>query len=102
MIGHKRHKIAGGECSVQSSERGERRADIPCLRAVTHRQAVRHFNIYHIRQTSRQVRMSRNWEFCVFVLFMAKKLCGLAPLRESNSMIPNHLFRQGFRWLYVT
>ena len=30
---------------VQSSERGERRADIPCLRAVTHRQAVRHFNL---------------------------------------------------------
>ena len=30
---------------VQSSERGERREDIPCLRTATHWQAVRHFNL---------------------------------------------------------
>ncbi len=33
-------------CRAQRSQRGERRADIPCLRAVTHRQAVRHLNPY--------------------------------------------------------
>ena len=38
--------VEGEEFSVQSSEFRERRADISpcCLRAVTHRQDVRHFN----------------------------------------------------------